>query len=157
MRFWQDHVPTFINPKETPKVITDTIANIKRAYDHFRKQDPDFDTKPQPVIGCPQWFLDEVRALYNVEEPDVLVDQIHGMYIIQRPELSEPILVLADGRYVNVVPAWARTIAAHSQAQALAANATNEVTLPEEAGQVVVARPAERAVEKIANDAAAAA
>ena len=137
-------------------MITDTIANIKRAYEHFRKLDPDFDTKPQPVIGCPAWFLEEVRTLYNVNEPDVLVDQIHGMFIIERQELSEPLLILADGRYVNVVPAWARTMAAHAQAQALAANATTEVSLPEES-TIVVAHQAERAVEKIANDAAAAA
>lgn len=138
-------------------MIPSTLRNIERAKKFFADQDPDFDTKPQPVVGCPLWFIDEVQALYGHDPKEFVLDYIHGMRVIERSELSEPLVILADGRYCNVVPTWARNIATHLQAQAIADEKATQVDLPgrdDEAPAIVTATPAERAVAKIASDAA---
>jgi len=111
-------------------VIPSTLANIKRAYTYFRALDPEFDNKPQPVIGCPLWFIEEVQSLYGKDPKEDILDQIHGMMVIERAEISEPLMILADGRFVNVVPRWARAIATHLQATSIADGAKTEVELP---------------------------
>lgn len=114
-------------------MIRATLDNIARARKHFRDLagHEAFDAGPQPVIGCPPWFLEEVRESMGVTDPLELVDQIHGCFVLERPDFSEPLFILADGRFVNVVPGWARSIAANSQAQSIAEAAVTEVRIPE--------------------------
>ena len=70
-----------------------------------------------PVVGSPQWFLDEVREAYGQGRTDYEVDELCGLKVVQRDELSEPILVLADGRWYNILPDWARRTAERIEAE----------------------------------------
>lgn len=141
-------------------MIPSTLRNIERAKKFFRDQDPAFDTGAQPVIACPMWFIDEVQELYGMDPKTNILDMIHGMKIIERPEISEPLFVLADGRWCQVIPTWARAIATNLQAVAIVDQKATEVTLPgrddaAEASTIVTAHPAEAAVAKIASDSGA--
>lgn len=64
-----------------------------------------------PVIGSPSWFLEEVAEAYGQGRTDYLVDELCGLKVIQRDELSEPLLVMPDGKTYTIVPEWARRTA----------------------------------------------
>lgn len=124
-------------------LVDETIQNIQKALAHFRKLDPRLDAHlngaplppaqqaavaegevaplPEafapPVIGSPMWFLEEVAEHFGQARTDYLVDEIAGIKVIQREELSEPVLVMADGKFYTVVPEWARKTAQQLQAE----------------------------------------
>jgi len=87
-------------------IVDESIANISNVVEHLRSSDPTF-TDATPVIGMPMWFLDEVREAFGAG-PDELVDEIHGIKIIQREELSEPVVISGGGQTFPVLPGWAR-------------------------------------------------
>jgi hypothetical protein len=122
-------------------LIDETISNLRTALAALRQEDarldahlngntPEVNIAPgekawaPPVLGSPQWFLDEVREHYGQTGTDYEVDELCGLKIIQREELSEPIIVRADGSWFRVVPAWARKAAAELQAEEFARRVT---------------------------------
>lgn len=64
-----------------------------------------------PVVGSPIWFLEEVAEAYGQARTDYLVDELCGVKVVQREELSEPVLVFPDGKWYTIVPEWARRTA----------------------------------------------
>jgi hypothetical protein len=127
-------------------LIDETISNLQTALTALRAEDPRLDAHlngntPEvsiapgekawapPVLGSPQWFLDEVREHYGQARTDYEVDELCGLKVIQREDLSEPIIVRADGSWFRVVPAWARKAAAELQAEQFARRVT-EATVP---------------------------
>jgi len=91
-----------------------------------------------PVIGSPVWFLEEVAEAYGQGRTDYLVDELCGLKVIQREELSEPLLILADGKHYTIVPEWARRTAKQLDAedfarQAAAGRVAHETTVIGEA------------------------
>lgn len=64
-----------------------------------------------PVIGSPLWFLEEVAEAYGQGRTDYLVDELCGIKVIQREEMSEPQLIMPDGKHYTIVPEWARRTA----------------------------------------------
>lgn len=125
-------------------LVDETLANVKKALAHFAQSDPrlaahlagaplppdpepvavaEGQVKPlpqafvPPVIGSPLWFLEEVCRAYGQERTDYLVDELCGLKVIQREELSEPLLVMPDGKYYTIVPEWARKTAEQLQVE----------------------------------------
>jgi hypothetical protein len=83
-----------------------------------------------PVIGAPTWFLEEVATTFGQERTDYHVDQLCGLKVIQRDELSEPLIVLQDGKHYAVVPDWARRAAEQLQAEEAARVARAGIITP---------------------------
>lgn len=113
-------------------LIDETLSNLRAAIAALRAKDPRLDAHlsgntPEisiapgekawapPVVGSPQWFLDEIREHFGQDRTDYEVDELCGLKVIQREELSEPVLVFSDGSWYTIVPEWARRTAEQIQ------------------------------------------
>jgi hypothetical protein len=111
------------------------LVEVDRMHTHDKHGDA-YPVSPQhpawlpPVIGAPTWFLEEVATTFGQDRTDYHVDQLCGLKVIQRDELSEPLIVLQDGKHYAVVPDWARKAAEQLQAEEVARVARAGIVTP---------------------------
>ena len=87
----------------------DTVSNILITLQALQETVPpnEWADTPLPVIVGPASWMEEVRRELGVE-PGVVLDSIHGCTVIEKNEVSEPMLLTHDGKLYPVLPAWMR-------------------------------------------------